>query len=203
MSCSRKWTKEEVEYLIEHAGVYTLEHIGQKLNRSTKALLSKLNRLGYTNIRELNGYMSCRQLALALGVSRDVVVRWIENHGLPASKKNYIRKNSKLKHYFINPEEFWKWAEENQDKINFARVKRYEILPEPAWVEQKRRTAYFSLQQKKRNKSWTKEEDQLLLKLLKENRTYKEIAEILDRSEKAVQMRKQRLLNKFGDKVLI
>jgi transposase len=152
MSCSRKWTKEEVEYLIEHAGVYTLEYIGQKLNRSTKALLSKLNRLGYTNIREFNGYMSCRQLALALGVSRDVVVRWIENHGLPASKKNYIRKNSKLKHYFINPEEFWKWAEENQDKINFARVKRYEILPEPAWVEEKRRTAYFSLS-KKRNTS--------------------------------------------------
>jgi transposase len=202
MSCNRKWTKEEVEYLIEHAGVYTLEHIGQKLNRSTKAILSKLNRLGYTNIREFNGYMSCRQLALALGVSRDVVVRWIENHGLPAFKKNYIRKNSKLKHYFINPEEFWKWAEQNQDKINFARVKRYEILPEPAWVEEKRRISYFSLD-KKRNKSWTKEEDQLLLKLLKENRTYKEISEILDRSEKAVQMRKQRLLNKFRKKVLI
>lgn len=188
------WDKEEIMILEESAGERTIQSIARKLNRTPQAVRSKLNRLGFTSVRELNGSMSLMQLAKALGVSRSVVVRWINEYGLPATKKNYYFYHGKVRHYTIFPDEFWKWAEGHKEKINFARIDKYALLPEPEWVAHERKKDRKLPKKDKRH--WTKEEDEILLSMYESGATYKEIAETLGRSIRSVPARMSRLRNK-------
>src|SRR5699024_1337890 len=98
------WTNEEINLLKEWAGIYSVEGIANRLKRTPKGVLSKLNRLGITNMREVTGTMSLLQLANAVGVSRSVITRWIQIYKSPATKKNYYYyKTRKIEHYSIFP----------------------------------------------------------------------------------------------------
>ncbi len=185
------WSEEEVAFLENKAGVYTIQCIAKKIDRTPSAVRSKLNRLGYSSIRELNGSMSLLQLAQAVGVSRSVVERWIEEEGLPATRRNYYFYKSNKMHYSIYPDEFWDWAEEHKNEINFAKIKRYTILPEPNWFEEERGQD-MSLPENA-NRNWTTVEDKQLLSLVKKGEPYKVIAKYFGRSIRAVQTRMNRL----------
>ncbi len=191
------WNEEEITILEENAGFQSIESIARKLNRTPDAVRSKLNRLGITSIRELDGSMSLMQLAKALGVSRSVVERWIEEKKLPAVKKNYYYyRNNKIQHYSIYPDEFWKWAKHNKDEINFAKIQRHTILPEPEWFEEAR--VKDLSKPKNANKNWTAKEDEQLLFLYKTGQSYAHIAEYFGRSVRAVQARIGRLRKSRG-----
>lgn len=186
------WREEEISILEESAGFQTIESIARKLNRTPNAVRSKLNRLGITSIRELNGSMSLMQLAKALNVSRSVVERWIEEKNLPATKKNYYYyKNNRMKHYSIYPDLFWEWAEKNKEEINFAKIKRHAILPEPDWFEAER--VKDLSKPKNANKGWTNTEDEQLIFLFKSGKSYACIADFFGRSVRSVQARISRL----------
>lgn len=189
------WEDKEINYLLDKAGTSTILNISKKLNRSSKSVLGKLNSLGYTNIRQLNGTLSASFLAKALDVSHSTVIYWIENYGLPATKKNYYRYDTKIKHYSIYPEEFWEWARENKEKINFSKIDPYLILPEPAWVDEERKKDYFKKALKSKKK-WTRQEDQKLLMWKKAGLSYREISDRLERSIRSVQSRYLRLKRK-------
>lgn len=187
------WTTEEINFLKEWVGIYSVEGIANRLQRTPKGVLSKLNRLGITNMREVTGTMSLLQLARAVGVSRSVITRWIQLYGLPAKKKNYYYyKTRKIEHYSIYPDEFWKWAEKNKDKINFANVKRYAILPEPEWFEAELRKDAAQIA-KKHHRSWNELDDKRLLQMREKGLTAREIGEQLGRTARAVQARIARL----------
>lgn len=192
MKTETMWEEDEITILEESAGFQSIESIARKLNRTPNAVRSKLNRLGITSIRELDGSMSLMQLAQALGVSRSVVERWIEEKNLPAMKKNYYYyKRNKVKHYSIYPDEFWEWAENHKDEINFAKIKRHTILPEPDWFEEERIKDLSK--PKNANKNWTPSEDEQLLFLYKAGRSYSYIANHFGRSVRSVQARIGRL----------
>lgn len=185
------WSEEEVAFLEDKAGVYTIQCIADEINRTPSAVRSKLNRMGYSSIRELNGSMSLLQLAKAVGVSRSVVERWIEEEDLPAKRRNYYFYKSNKMHYSIYPDEFWDWAEEHKSEINFAKIKRYAILPEPSWFAEER--GQDLLLPENANRNWTPDEDKKLLSLVQKGKPYKVIAKNFGRSIRAVQTRMNRL----------
>jgi len=76
--------------------------------------------------------------------------------------------------------------------INFAKLEPFDLLPQPEWVELERRRDARKIP-RRQQKPWTPEEDEQLIALMKWGYGNKEIAERLDRSEKAVQRRISRL----------
>lgn len=187
-SMNRKWTKEDVEYLKEKWGNVSISSIAKKLNRSVNAVKLKAKRLGLGPMLENGSYVTLNQVAIALTgrpFSSYYKKSWIENRGMPVHSKKVIKNTFKI----VYLDEFWKWAEKNRSFLDFSKMEPLTLGKEPAWVNEQRKKDYKSnaLQRKDR---WTPYEDDKLRYLLKQQKYgYAEVAEILYRSEGAIQRR--------------
>jgi hypothetical protein len=133
------------------------------------------------------------ELAGLLGIDRTIVAWWQEKHGLPVKKKIT---RSKKTFMFVDAEEFWAWAKLYADKIDFSKIERNSILPEPEWVEEKRKK---NLAYKKRNyKSWTTKEDSLLIQMVNTGYPKENIAKTLGRSVISVERRIPRVYETYN-----
>lgn len=185
---NRKWTKEDVEYLKEKWGNVSISSIAKKLNRSVNAVKLKAKRLGLGPMLENGSYVTLNQVAIALtgrNFSSYYKKSWIENRGMPVHNKKVINNTFKI----IYLDEFWKWAEKNRSFLDFSKMEPLTLGKEPAWVNEQRKKDYKSnaLQRKDR---WMPYEDDKLRYLLKQQKYgYAEVAEILHRSEGAIQRR--------------
>lgn len=185
---NRKWTKEDVEYLKEKWGNVSISSIAKKLNRSVNAVKLKAKRLGLGPMLENGSYVTLNQVAIALtgrNFSPYCKKSWIENRGMPVHDKKVINNTFKI----IYLDEFWKWAEKNRSFLDFSKMEPLALGKEPEWVNEQRKKDYKSnaLQRKDR---WTPYEDDKLRYLLKQQKYgYVEVAEILYRSEGAIQRR--------------
>ena len=185
---NRKWTKEDVEYLKEKWGNVSISSIAKKLNRSVNAVKLKAKRLGLGPMLENGSYVTLNQVAIALTgrpFSSYYKKSWIENRGMPVHSKKVIKNTFKI----VYLDEFWKWAEKNRSFLDFSKMEPLTLGKEPAWVNEQRKKDYKSnaLQRKDR---WTPYEDDKLRYLLKQQKYgYAEVAEILYRSEGAIQRR--------------
>jgi transposase-like protein len=184
----KQWTDEEVEFLKENVGKYKLPTLASMLGRTEDSVLSKMKRLGISNTKEQVGLCTIGELARLLGVDRKIVQGWVERHGLrvirkvPRSKKHF---------YFVDTKDFWNWAKENKEKIDFRKIEPNSIPPEPDWVEQERKKN--SICKKRVYKKWTTKEDRQLQQLVMNGLSYKEIGKILGRSSISVERRFKRL----------
>lgn len=185
---SKKWTKEDVEYLTEKWGNVSIPSLAKKLNRSVNAVKLKAGRLNLGPMLENGAYVTLNQLAIALtggNFSSYCKKSWIENRGMPVHSKKVIKNTFKI----VYLDEFWKWAEKNRSFLDFSKMEPLTLGKEPAWVNEQRKKDYKSnaLQRKDR---WTPYEDDKLRYLLKQQKYgYAEVAEILYRSEGAIQRR--------------
>jgi hypothetical protein len=86
-------------------------------------------------------------------------------------------------------DEFWLWAEKNQAFLDFSRFEPYAMGEEPAWVQEKRRQDYAERRQIKAT-PWTSSEDEKLIRLVKKH-TYgfRELSQMMGRTEGAIQRR--------------
>lgn len=186
---SNRWTQDEIAYLVSSVGKFKLSTIAQNLNRTETAVSLKLKRLGFGNTKEHVGMLTFGELSRYLGVDRNTVQGWAERHGLPFTSK--VTKSSRH-YYFVDNEDFWKWATKNKEKINFSKIEENAILPEPDWVKKER---YYNTYFKKRKyKQWTYKEDEKLKELVLDNGyTYQKVGEILGRSAISVERRYARL----------
>lgn len=89
MGKSRNWTQEEIEYLEDNYGKYTMKTLMQNLDRTASAITNKVNRLG------LGRWYSCREeitlgeFSKATGITNSTLRNWMKMYDLPAySKKN-------------------------------------------------------------------------------------------------------------------
>ena len=180
----KKWTKEEIEYLKEKYGKISIGKIAKNLGRSETAVKIKRTRLGLGLFLENGDYITFRQLILALGYTDSpnrLKKQWIEKRGLPVIKKKI--ENGTFTVVYID--EFWKWAEKNKSYLNFSRFPKYALGAEPDWVSVKRE--YDLKNSKMEIRKWTDEEREHLKSLLNTYKyTYKEISEILNRSEVSI-----------------
>lgn len=185
---NRTWTKEEVEYLKEKWGNVSIPILAKKLNRSVNAVKLKAGRLNLGSMLENGAYVTLNQLAIALtggNFSSYCKKSWIENRGMPVHSKKVIKNTFKI----VYLDEFWKWAEKNRSFLDFSKMEPLTLGKEPAWVNEQRKKDYKSnaLQRKDR---WMPYEDDKLRYLLKQQKYgYAEVAEILHRSEGAIQRR--------------
>lgn len=185
---ARKWTKQEEEYLIEKYGSVSIGHIAKKLNRTEASILNKRQRMKLGSYLENGYYVTLRQLLGALGLEGGYSyknISWIENRGFPVINKKVNKCSFKV----VNLDDFWKWAEENQQFLDFSNFEKHALGAEPGWVQKKRE---YDIQFKSniRLTPWTQKEDEYLKFLLNQYQyTIKEISQKMNRSEGAIQKR--------------
>ncbi|WP_077210836.1 hypothetical protein [Bacillus dakarensis] len=182
----RNWTIEEIEFLKENLGFMKIPTIANRLNRTESSVLVKMKRLGLSNTKSFTGLLTMNELAKLLKVDSKSVKLWIEHHGLKCSKK--VTRSIKA-FYFISAEDFWEWAYYNKDRMDFSKIERHTILPEPGWVEQER------LYNRNTNyKTWTVNEVRIMMELVSSGRTLSDVGKKLDRSPLSIKRKYDRIL---------
>lgn len=188
MGKNRKWTAEEEQYLEEKWGTTSIPALAKHLNRTEDAIIVRAQRLHLGAFLEAGDYITMNQLMLALKggtVSAYCMTSWVKNRGFPVKYKRVGQNRFRI----VCLEDFWKWAEKHRDFIDWSRVEKNILGMEPAWVKEKRRE-HFQRNRQYRTTPWTKDEDALLISLLKEQKYgFREISKRLCRTEGAVQRR--------------
>jgi transposase len=129
------------------------------------------------------------ELAKCLQIDVHTIYNWIQKKRLPYK----ITKAKTRKFIGIDVLAFWKWAEQNKELLNFSKIPRNTLIPEPDWVKKQKRYDY-SNRPKHENKKWTEEEDaRLWYMFYEEGRTQQEIGQLIGRSRHGVQRRLNRL----------
>ncbi len=184
----RNWTAEETEYLQDCVGQIKVSTIALNLNRSEQSVLLKMKRLGIGNTKEKTGYLTVGELAKLLRIERNIVCGWIRNHGLECTQK--ITRNTK-KYWFVDPIDFWDWAEDHKEKIDYSKVDFHSIPPEPDWVRVERQKCKEITQYKK----WTTQEERQLVNLISQGKTYGDAAKRLERTKISIEKKYKRIVN--------
>lgn len=182
----RRWTKEEEYYLQDKWGEVSIKGIAKTLGRSETGIIVRARKLGLGPHLQADHRVSLNQLILAIYGGKQqggcTVKRWIEN-GLPI--KTHLVKNSRFK--VIDIDEFWFWAEQHKELLNFSRLEENALGKEPDWVKKKRK---LDIREKFSNDPWTAADDSRLIQLLDMYKyTYDDLSRILMRTEGAIKRR--------------
>ncbi len=183
----KKWTDDDVNSLCEMWGNSSVERICTKLKRSKSSVIQKVNRLKLGAFLDNSIYITKHQLFVALGINSDSYknVSWLKNRGL----KTHKVKRGKQTFNMILIDEFWEWAYENMNFLDFSSFQRNSLGKEPKWVDEKRRKDIKKSYQFKRT-PWSEFEDKELMRLLSKYKySYKELSLKLKRTEGAIQRR--------------
>lgn len=182
----KRWTPEEDAFLKEKIGKLSIKRMAQKLNRTPIAVRARIYNLGLGRTAEASGLLTVSRLAKSLNVDKSIVDRWVNSKGLKTIKRvTSLKQRVNL----IDPVEFWKWAEQNKDLIDFSRIEPNAIPPEPEWVKDARKA-----KPKRSLKPWTTNEVAKMKQLRRMGKTYQEIAEILGRTKVSVELKYRRLM---------
>ena len=182
-----KWSEEDLEYLQEAWGSTSISGIATKLGRSVESIRQKANRLGlgtFINSGELVTFSQVVQAVTGgIGSYGWLRQKW-SRYDFPFRKKKVI--NSRF--LMVDIDDFWKWAEQHQDILDFAKFEEYALGGEPAWAKKKRSRDY---QEQHRNaRPWSLDEDLRLRHMLEAQKfTLDEIAADLHRREGAIRRR--------------
>lgn len=183
-----KWSQGDIDYLSDKWGTVSLKSIAKKLNRSENAVLLKVQRLELGAFLESGEYVTWNQFLIALGIqggSGYKQISWVQNRTFPLKNKKV--RNCSFKVVYV--EDFWIWAEQNKDFLDFSKFEENALGKEPAWVKSKRKHDFIKNKAYK-NTPWTKTEEAKLEKLLKDfNYTYLDLSRIFQRSTGAIQRR--------------
>jgi hypothetical protein len=183
---SKKWTEDEIRFLEDRWGNMSVQGIAKYLGRSYDAVKIKAQRIGLTDALLYFDGISLNQLSYALNISYSKLKSLVKDHGFPAKSKIFTRNKRVL---MVRYDDFWKWAEENKQMIDFAKVEENILGPEPEWVKIKRSADQLN-KIKVRRDPWTPKDDAELKGLLKAHCfTYPEIARRLRRTQGAVKRR--------------
>lgn len=183
----REWTAEEVDYLEDNWGKTSIPAIAKKLNRGIGSVKNKASKIGLKRFYHQGEYVTLHQLIIAIGQKQNYsyLNERLERDGFPIKYK--IMVTEKVKVIYIN--DFWKWTKENQNKLDFSNFEENMLGPEEVWVKNKRK---YDKQKKKNYKTtpWTEKEYKRLEELLNKYKySYKELSEMLKRTEGAIQRR--------------
>lgn len=183
------WSEADTEYLQEKWGNISVNAIAKHLGRKPSAVYQRAQRLGLGGFLSSGDFYVCRhQLLLALGITGGdtyKTISWIKNRGLPTHRITRIKQTFEV----IYIDEFWEWAEKNQSFLDFSRFEKYNLGPEPEWVDKKRQQDYMHSRQFKKT-PWTKDEDARLLYYLRQYKySYMDLSKMLNRTTGAIQKR--------------
>ena len=183
----KHWTKEQDEFLINNLGILSYEAIG-----SSKIIQKKATSVKF-RVRDLKlgdpllhgDFITKTFLARTLKTDIKVVAKWIEKFGLRAVKKVVALEREITS---IKLDDFWKWAEQNKNLIQWNKFDEGDLGAEPNWTL-KAREEYKKNTPKNNRKEWSNEEDTLLQSYYKLGKTYKQIGKLMGRTEHSVSRR--------------
>lgn len=181
----KNWTQEEIRFLKENVGSMKISTISQKLNRTENSVMCKMKKMGIAYTKNQTGHLSTHQLGKLLSVDRTTIIGWMKRHGLKYSKK--VTRSTKC-FYFIDPNDFWEWAERNREKIDFSKIECNSIAPEPVWVRNER-----DKPKEEHYKVWSVKEERALKMMVLSGYSFNEVAQKLSRTKTSVQRKYQRL----------
>lgn len=183
---SRKWSKEEVEYLQDKWGIDSIKNMAKKFNRTESAIVNKARRLKLGAYLENGDYITFNELLNLLGKNARFLRKKLVKNGCPIRYKRV--KNNKFKIIYMS--DFWKWAEENKHILDLSNLERNILGKEPEWVEQKRKEDNDIKSKYRIRHKWTPKEDEYLVFLLKQHKyTYEDISIRLGRGIEAIARR--------------
>ncbi|GAB6427960.1 hypothetical protein bcgnr5372_38470 [Bacillus luti] len=181
-----RYTKEEENIIKKNYGVCSLDKIAKMLNRDIVSLKRKVYRLGLSYTNYYQGAVTAYQLAGLLNVDSHTVLRWINNKGLHCNRKILALERE---HILIEIPRFWQWIEKNQSQLNFSKINRGVLLPEPEWLDAAVERDSHAIP-RKTQQLWTPEEDARIWRMFYvEQKTQAEIGRIEGRSRRGVQKR--------------
>lgn len=193
---SKWWTDKETEYLRESWGTVDISRIAKKLNRTEIAILRKAERLKLGAFLNSGEYITFNQLLKALHLDQrntSEKIAWVKNRNFPVKKKKVVNAYFNI----VYLDDFWKWAEHNQDMLDFSKLDELVLGKEPEWVKCKRNSDAIRTNTI-RTSLWTEYEDNKLINLLKTYRySYKDLSKILGRTEDAIKTRILKLRLKY------
>lgn len=185
----KKWSNEEIDYLIEMYGRFKLPTIAKKLRRSVYAVEVKAYRIGLGGSLDAQDSVSKEQIRSVCNVTTYMVNKWINTYGLKSIKKV----TSKEKAFcLIKIDDFWDFAFKNNEIIDFSKIEKNILGLEPDWVDTFRKRD-FKKKVSLHGKKWTKSEVEEAKRLFKKGLSYKEIAVRINRSYNGVRTKLERL----------
>ncbi|WP_156290759.1 hypothetical protein [Oceanobacillus salinisoli] len=183
------WTQEELDFLEDKWGVFNRETIAKKLGRSSNAVMLKAQRMGLGDpLTHIDG-ITISKLSQVLNTHYGILKNWIKKYKMPAKQKRLTKEKSV---WMISYQDFWKWAEKNRHMLDFSRLERLSLGPEPGWVEEKRRADQLKKLHvpKPHNTPWSLKDDSKLKWMLSKHKySYPEISDELKRSQGAIKKR--------------
>ena len=188
MAQNKTWTQEEINYLVENWGTVNVKSIAKKLGRTENAVLIKKCKLRLGPFCESGDYVAVNQLSHVVTGSNwnsYRMISWVKNRGFPLRYQK-IRNNSMK---VVRLDEWWSWAEKNQEFLDFSKFEKNSLGAEPEWVGIKRKRD-IDKKSKIKGTPWTKSEDEMLKHFLsKQCYTYPQLSLMLKRSCGAIQRR--------------
>lgn len=177
----RKWTHEEEQTLRELWGNHSINYVAAKLKRTVNSIKIRAYRIGLGPAIENTEYLTVSDIIDMLNVSRDrITTTWV-NLGLKLERHKLS--NEKWI-YCITLENLIDFLRNNQNQWDSTNLEIYGLGLEYDWLVEKRKK---DVKEKPFcYRKWTLKEKQRAVVLLKMKKSYQEIANELERSEKAV-----------------
>lgn len=183
---SRGLNAEQMEYLEDSIGKHSIHVIANKLGKQIRSLEAYRKRKGIPSSREAADGISVTSFAEAVGRRTESIYDWIEKLQLPVKK---IPIGSK-KEMFIDLDKFWPWAWGHKYFVDFSLIEEGSFGIEPDWVKELRRMDMTDWGKKGWDRPWSPEEDAKLRSLLRlQKYTYRQLSDIIQRTELAIQGR--------------
>lgn len=167
----REWTESEERALRNRYQYQTVQKTAQMLNRSIYSVKRKATKMGLSHY---NDKLSAKTVAQSFNTEARSIKRWIEKFGLPSKKVNHGTHYT----YYIDAEDFWKWAEEHKDIINWSKYESRSLVPEPKWVGE----IVSNYTTVRHGQKFTPDELARIKFLICRGKTYSEIAKEMQRS---------------------
>jgi len=175
----RKWSQEEEILLSDLWGTKSIEYIARKMKRTVFSLKVKAVHLGLGPMIKNNyDLLTISDISDLLNVSRDrITTTWV-TLGLNL-KQTKLSKNKS--YYTITWKDLMDFLEKNQNEWDSRNVEKNMLGIEPEWLQEKRKRDIDINPLWYRR--WTEEEIQKVELLFKNGKSYKEISDIMERSE--------------------
>lgn len=130
------WTPEELEYFESSWGTVPIPGIAKHLGRSINAIKVKSVRLGLGRHLHSGVRITLHQFCRAIGkkASNDLVKNTWVQAGFPIHYQKSVTKRFAM----VDIEEFWEWARDHKNLVDFSLISEGIFGVEPEWVKEAR-----------------------------------------------------------------
>lgn len=188
----RRWTPEEDGRLRElWSSKARTSAIAQRLGRTTATVKQRAHRLKLGARIDAGERIGIRKLIAIVtgtamrGVNPYLARKWIAM-GLPTITVRAEKQRARA----TTIDDFWEWAKDNRESLDFSRFEENALGAEPGWVKEKRKIDRENRRTvPRRNSKWTDEEIQRMKWMIAHGATYSELTRELRRPESAIVMK--------------